>query len=266
MSSSDVLKLENFYSTLLEKKGYYTPIWVNKIDMDRISVHSVGWNWHEMYLWLLPNEIRPSLASWTDLYFNAKWDRQSPKPELKWSFPQICLRTVASANQQLYIFSQFSMIILMIPRPTPIGIRHEVLALSPEGMRQSAIAGRVCLTRATIHRQPHPPGACCHRNFGARQVHGGSSEDHTLSRPCFVKDDPSGLLHNCSGLDGVHEQFVWNETTVSCPVVTVPIGPQGSPCWLPTTALSAWIGHRGGRTWQWPIGSMSPSVMSPDNW
>ena len=121
MSSSDVLKVEagKFLFYTLRKKGYYTPIWGNKIDMDRISVHSVGWNWHEMYLWLLPNEIRPSLASWPDLYFNAKWDRQSPKPELKWSFPQICLRTVGSANQQLYIFSQFSMIILMIPRSNP---------------------------------------------------------------------------------------------------------------------------------------------------
>ena len=40
--------------------------------------------------------------------------------------------------------------------PTPIGIRHEVLALAHEGMRQSAIAGRRGMTRATmnhIHRR-----------------------------------------------------------------------------------------------------------------
>ena len=42
------------------------------------------------------------------------------------------------------------------------------------------------------------------------------------------------------------------------------IGTQGSPCWLPTTAVSAWRGNRGGRTWQWPNGSMSSSVTSPD--
>ena len=54
-------------------------------------------------------------------------------------------------------------------------------------------------------------------------------------------------------------------TTGSCPVVTVPIDPQGSPCWLPTIAVYAWSGHRGGRTWQCPISNMSSSVMSPDS-
>ena len=48
-------------------------------------------------------------------------------------------------------------------------------------------------------------------------------------------------------------------------MVTVPIDPQGSPCWLPTNAISAWSGHRGGRTWQWPVGSMSSSMTSPDS-
>ena len=47
--------------TLLTK-GCYTFIWGNKIDMDRIIVLPVGCNWHEMYLWLLPNEIRPNLG------------------------------------------------------------------------------------------------------------------------------------------------------------------------------------------------------------
>ena len=32
------------------------------IDMDRILVIPVGWNWQEMYLWLLPNEIRCYLS------------------------------------------------------------------------------------------------------------------------------------------------------------------------------------------------------------
>ena len=36
-------------------------------------------------------------------------------------------------------------------RPTPIGIRHEVLALAHEGMQQRVIAGRVGLTLATIN-------------------------------------------------------------------------------------------------------------------
>ena len=37
-------------------------------------------------------------------------------------------------------------------------------------------------------------------------------------------------------------------TTDSCPVVTGHIDPQRSPCWLPTTVVSAWSGRRGGGT------------------
>ena len=49
------------------------------------------------------------------------------------------------------------------------------------------------------YHQPHSPEACCHLNFGARQVHGGSLEDHTSSRPCFVEDGLTGSLHKWSG-------------------------------------------------------------------
>ena len=59
--------------------------------------------------------------------------------------------------------------------------------------------------------QPHSPEACCHWNFGARQVHGGSSQDHTLSRLCFIEDGPRGSLHKCLGIDGTGDNFVWNE-------------------------------------------------------
>ena len=119
--------------------------------------------------------------------------------------------------------------------------------------------------------QLHPLEACCRWNFGARQVQGGSSEGHTSSRLCFVEDGLTWLLHMCSGLDGADEEFVWKEgwpektsRTVSCSVFTMPIDQQGSPCWLLTTPTSACSGHRGGTAWQWPIGSMSSSVMSWD--
>ena len=36
-----------------------------------------------------------------------------------------------------------------MPRPTPIGIMHEVLAFDHEGIRQNA--GRLGLTRATVN-------------------------------------------------------------------------------------------------------------------
>ena len=39
-----------------------------------------------------------------------------------------------------------------MPRPTPMGIRHEVFALAREGIKQGAIAARVGLTRATVNR------------------------------------------------------------------------------------------------------------------
>ena len=39
-----------------------------------------------------------------------------------------------------------------MPRPTPMGIRHEVFALAHEGIKQGAIAAHVGLTRATVNR------------------------------------------------------------------------------------------------------------------
>ena len=39
-----------------------------------------------------------------------------------------------------------------MPRPTTMGIRHEVFALAREGIKQGAIAARVGLTRATVNR------------------------------------------------------------------------------------------------------------------
>ena len=46
------------------EKGCYTPIWDSKIDMEWIYVLPVGWTWQEMYLWLLPNEVR-HFFGWT---------------------------------------------------------------------------------------------------------------------------------------------------------------------------------------------------------
>ena len=53
------------------------------------------------------------------------------------------------------IFAYFSKVFLIVrtmPRPTPMGIRHEVFALAREGIKQGAIAARVGLTRATVNR------------------------------------------------------------------------------------------------------------------
>ena len=234
-----------------------------------------GWKCHGMYLWMLPNESRPYLGhtfssmpkgSSATLSAQCQRDHRSPKPQLRWSFPQICLRTVASSNQQLHIFSQFPLIIqkLLMPRPTPIDIRHEVLAFACEGIWRSAIAGHIDLTHATVN--------CILRRHAATGilVPGKSTgaprkttprQDHALLR-MLRENRLIGLMpwwrrwSICVewGLAGKPS------TTGSCPVVT---DPQGSPCWLLTTTACAWSGHRGGRTWQWPIGSMSSSVTSP---
>ena len=85
---------------------------------------------------------------WADIQCKVKWDRRAPKPQYRWSFPQINLHTVTTLNQYLHIF----LIVRTMPRPTPTGIRHEVFALAREGITQGAIAAHVGLTRATVYR------------------------------------------------------------------------------------------------------------------
>ena len=76
----------------------------------------------------------------------------SSETKYRWSFPEIILHTVTTLNQYLHIFSKVFLIVRTMPRPTPMGIRHEVFALAREGIKQGAIAARVGLTRATVNR------------------------------------------------------------------------------------------------------------------
>ena len=64
---------------------------------------------------------------WADIQCKVKWDRRAPKPQYRWSFPQINLHTVTTLNQYLHIFSKVFLIVRTMPRPTPMGIRHEGL-------------------------------------------------------------------------------------------------------------------------------------------
>ena len=87
------------------KKVCYTPIWGNKINITNFCVSSglkLTWN-----VPVIAPRQNPTLP-WTDFHFYAKWDHRSPKLQLRWSFPQICLRSVASSNQQLNFFSVLS--------------------------------------------------------------------------------------------------------------------------------------------------------------
>ena len=100
--------------------------------------------------WLFPNEIRHYLGQ----TFNA---RSSGIVELR--NHRIGGRSPKSIFTlwQLWInicvfFSKVFLIVRTMPRPTPMGIRHEVFALNREGIKQGAIAARVGLTRATVNR------------------------------------------------------------------------------------------------------------------
>ena len=172
-------------------------------------------------------------------------------------------------NQQLHIFfSQFSLIILIMLRPTEMSIMH-VLALARESMQQNSIAGRVGLTPATINRilqRLAVTGTLVPDKSTGAPRKTTPRQDCALLRmvqqDCFI--GAWALMVQRSNLYRMRAGLKTNNNG-SCPVVTVPMDPQGSPCWLPTTAVSTWSGHRGVRTWQWPIGSMSSLVTSPDS-
>ena len=132
------------------KKGCYTPIEDNKTNVDRTFVFPLGWNWHDMDPWLFPNEIRHYLGQ----TFNARSSGivklrnhsiggRSPKSIFTlWQlWINICI-----------FFQKFFLIVRTMPRPTPMGIRHEVFALAREGIKQGAIAARVGLTHVTVNR------------------------------------------------------------------------------------------------------------------
>ena len=115
--------------------------------------------WIELSTWLklawygpvIVPQRNPTLP-WADIQCKVQWDHRAPKPQYRWSFPQINLHTVTTLNQYLHIFSKVFLIVRTMPRPTPMGIRHEVFAFAREGIKQGAIAARVGLTRATVNR------------------------------------------------------------------------------------------------------------------
>ena len=142
-----------------------------------------------MYLWLLPNKNRPYLH-WT-LTSMPSGIVKVQNCSLRGHFPKSAFALWQIRINNCIFFSHFSLIVLIIPCPTPIVIRHEVLALACEGMRQSAIAGHVDLTRATIIHILQRHAAT-----------GTFMPDHALFG--IVRQDRSGL-------EGVDEEFVWNE-------------------------------------------------------
>ena len=137
-----------------------------------------------------------------------KWDRRAPKPQYRWSSPQINLHIVTTLNQYLHIFSKVFLIVRTMPRPIPMGIRHEVFALAHEGIKQGAIAARVGLTHATVNRILKRHAATGSLVPGKSS---GAPRKTTPRQDCALLDGPTGSFLECSGLDGADVKSVRNE-------------------------------------------------------
>ena len=171
------------------KKGCCTYIWGNEIDMDPIFVLPVGWNWHEMYLWLLPNEIRPYL------------DR---------TFTSMSSGIVEVQNRSLsdhFPKSTFALWQVRINNCILFSILTDCSNNAPS-TPYIYWAWSACTCQWDLcYRQPHPPEACCHWNFGTR----------LLGRPHLVKT--------------VH-YWGWSNRIASGRTVPLPKPPQSSHRYL----------------------------------
>ena len=153
---------------------------------------------------------------------------------------QKCFHTAARSNQLLHIFSQFSLIVLIMPRPTHIDIGYEVLALACEGMQKIAVAGRVGVTRATVYYilQKHAAiGTLVPGKSKGDPLKTTRRQDHALFG--MVWQDRficaralTAWMRNLYGMRAgrktINNQFLSHSYRV--------YGPTRKPCWLPTSA------------------------------
>ena len=158
-------------------------------------------------IWTRDCSQRNPTLPWADIQCKVKWDCRAPKPQCRWSFPQINLDTVTTLNQYFHIFSKVFLIVRTMPHPTPMGIRHEVFALAREGIKQGANAARVGLTRATINRILKRHAATGSLVPGKSS---GLPKRQHLCKTVHAEDGPTGSFLECSGLDGVDEKSVQN--------------------------------------------------------
>ena len=206
---------------------------------------------------------------WADIQCKVKWDRRAPKPQYRWSFPQINLHTLTTLNQYLHIFSNFFLIVRTMPHPPlrvlgmrclhlPVRALSKVLLLPvwvwlvlPSAAYSKGMLPLDLWCQASLQGLPE-------RQHLGKTVHCWGWSDRIVS---WVLGPWRRGWEICTEWGLVAQRL----TIDSCPVVTRHIDPQRSPCWLPTTVVSAWSRRRGGGTWQWPTGSMSSSVMSRDS-
>ena len=209
--------------------------------MDRIFVFQISWNWHEIYLWLLPIEIQPYLGRIFTSMPSGIIKLQNCS--LVGHFPEFALALWQVGINNCIFFPIFTDCSKM-PCPTPISISNEVVALTREDMRQSVIAGYVGLTHSTVNH-------IIRRHAGIGTLVPGRStgatskttprQDSALLRT-FGQDRFISAWDLTVWLRYLYEMIAGqkpiNNRLGSCPMVTLTIGPQGSPCWLLTTAAS----------------------------
>ena len=206
---------------------------------------------------------------WADIQCKVKWDRRAPKPQYRWSFPQINLHTVTTLNQYLHIFSKFFWVFEQCPIQPLWVLGMRCLHLPVRALSKVLLLPVwvwLVLPSTAYSKGMLPLDLWCQaslqglleRQHLGKTVHCWGWSHRIVS---WVLGPWRRGWEICTEWGLVAQRL----TTDSCPVVTGHIDPQRSPCWLPTTVVSAWSGRRGGGTWQWPTGSMSSSVMSRDS-
>ena len=243
----------------LGKKGCYTPIEDNKTNVDRAFVFPLGWNWHDMDPWLFPNEIRHYLGQ----TFNA---RSSGIVELRnhsmggRSPKSICTLWHLWINICIF-FKKFFWLFEQCPAQPLWLLGMRCLHLPVRALSKVLLLPVwvwLVLPSTTYSKGMLPLDLWCQaslqglpeRQHLGKTVHCWGWSDRIAS---WVLGPWRRGWEICTEWRLVAQRL----TTDSCPVVTGHIDPQRSPCWLPTTVVSAWSGCRGGGTWQWPTGSMS---------
>ena len=103
---------QSIYQTLLAKKVVTPPLKTIKpmwIELLCFHLAEIG------MIWTRDCSPTKSDTTWANIQCKVKWDRRAPKPQYRWSFPQINLHTVATLNQYLHIFSKVFLIVRTMP-------------------------------------------------------------------------------------------------------------------------------------------------------
>ena len=255
----------NIYT--LGKKGCYTPIEHNKTNVDRTFLFPLGWNWHAMDPWLFPNEIRHYLGQ----TFNARsggivelrdHSIGGRSPKSIFTLWQLWINICTFFQKFFWLFEQCPIqplwVLGMRCLHLPVRALSKVLLLPvwvwlvlPSTAYSKGMLPLDLWCQASLQGLPE-------RQHLGKTVHCWGWSDRIVS---WVLGPWRRRWEICTEWGLVAQRL----TTDSCPVVTRHIDPQRSPCWLPTTIVSAWSGRRGGGTWQRPTGSMSSSVMRRDS-